>query len=348
MVRNVAPPGPPSVAEHVRTMAATAGRVLVLVAVVAIMLGLPATPHSGAARAEPPAVAPDAAAVAASALTVRPAEDEASAPEGVALWRVGDADTTVWLFGTVHLLDPTLRWRRPAVDAALADADVVYLEADTSPQARARATPMITSLAFLPPGERLEATLSPEARVTLRQVAARLGQPMFILNRYRAWFASITLGVAWIQAEGGDPEAGADRVIEREAAAAGTPIRYLETVEEQVRILASLPDEVDRRVLEASLRQIDSDPDAIAIMFDAWSMGDADRLGAVMETSFADEPLVRQTYLIDRNTAWVEEIVRVIDAEPGVFFVAVGAGHLIGPGSVRALLEARGHAVTRH
>lgn len=297
------------------------------------------------ARADPPEGARKAFP---EAFLGAPPRARSGPPPGVALWRVADDDTTVWLFGTVHLLDPQLRWRRPAVDAALAAADVVYLEADTGPDAQARATPLIASLAFLPPGERLDADLAPATRDALARVAGRLGQPLFVLNRQRPWFASITLGVAWIQAQGGDAQAGADRVIESEARAAGKTIRHFETVEDQIRILASLPAEVDRRVLAATLEQIDTDADAVADMFDAWATGDMAGLAAVLDASFADEPLVRQTYLTDRNAAWVEEIARVLEEEARVVFVAVGAGHLIGPGSVSALLEARGHPISRH
>lgn len=281
------------------------------------------------------------------AATARLDPASADAGEGVALWRVGDEDTTVWLFGTIHLLDPAIVWRRPAVDAALADADVVYLEADTSPAAQQRATPVITELGFYPPSQRLDAALSPEARARLRAAAAAVDLPLFLLNRQRPWFASVTLGVAWIQAEGGDPQAGADRVIERAAQAAGQEIRYLETVEEQVRILASLPEDAALQALEATLEQVEAADDYVAAMFSAWARGDARALDGLVNASLGEGEGVRTVYLTERNAAWTEEIVRVIEEEPGVVFVAVGAGHLIGADSVQEMLAARGYRAAR-
>ena len=47
-----------------------------------------------------------------------------------ALWLLADADTTIYLFGTVHILPPGFRWRSPAIDGAIRDADELVLEVD--------------------------------------------------------------------------------------------------------------------------------------------------------------------------------------------------------------------------
>ena len=49
---------------------------------------------------------------------------------GPALWALSDEDTTVYLFGTVHLLKPDLEWRTPEFDAALEASQAIYKEAD--------------------------------------------------------------------------------------------------------------------------------------------------------------------------------------------------------------------------
>ncbi|MCX7676523.1 MAG: TraB/GumN family protein, partial [Alteraurantiacibacter sp.] len=50
--------------------------------------------------------------------------------------------------------------------------------------------------------------------------------------------------------------------------------------------------------------------------------------------------------LIQRNANWVRWIERRLE-QPGTVFVAVGAGHLAGPGSVQDQLQERGHVVSR-
>ena len=50
--------------------------------------------------------------------------------------------------------------------------------------------------------------------------------------------------------------------------------------------------------------------------------------------------------LTQRNKAWADWIKARLD-KPGTVFMAVGAGHLAGPGSVQDQLSARGLAATR-
>ena len=45
-----------------------------------------------------------------------------------AMWKVADSDTTIYLFGTIHLLPQGPGWRTPAMEAALAGAHELVLE----------------------------------------------------------------------------------------------------------------------------------------------------------------------------------------------------------------------------
>ena len=44
------------------------------------------------------------------------------------MWVIKDADSTVYLFGTVHLLDPSIEWQTPRVRKALDDATQLWVE----------------------------------------------------------------------------------------------------------------------------------------------------------------------------------------------------------------------------
>ncbi|MBY0521095.1 MAG: TraB/GumN family protein, partial [Sphingomonas sp.] len=53
-----------------------------------------------------------------------------------ALFVVRDADTTIWLFGTIHLLPQGVAWRTQATEQAIADADLLVTEIpDADPKA---------------------------------------------------------------------------------------------------------------------------------------------------------------------------------------------------------------------
>src|SRR5215212_7607261 len=64
------------------------------------------------------------AALATGAATA-PAQTAAARP---ALWQVSDRDTTVYLFGTIHLLPKNYSWRTPRFDRALAKSQTLVVE----------------------------------------------------------------------------------------------------------------------------------------------------------------------------------------------------------------------------
>ena len=57
--------------------------------------------------------------------TAPAAEPKAANP---ALWKVADHDTTIYLFGTIHLLPKDTKWRSSAFDTAAAGADTLVVE----------------------------------------------------------------------------------------------------------------------------------------------------------------------------------------------------------------------------
>src|SRR5438270_13647452 len=55
---------------------------------------------------------------------------EARAPQLArpALWEVSDPDTTIYLFGTIHLLPSDLKWRTAKLDEAMANSQELVVE----------------------------------------------------------------------------------------------------------------------------------------------------------------------------------------------------------------------------
>src|SRR3546814_12767679 len=66
----------------------------------------------------------------AACATPQPPAETAEAVEAAkpAMWKLADADTTIYQFGTIHLLPKGLEWRTPAIEKAVADSDAPVLE----------------------------------------------------------------------------------------------------------------------------------------------------------------------------------------------------------------------------
>ncbi|MCW1381838.1 TraB/GumN family protein [Novosphingobium sp. KCTC 2891] len=271
-----------------------------------------------------------------------PAPATAQAPTlRPALWKVADADTTIWLFGTVHVLRPGLDWYGGPVAAALEGADEVVTEAlDPSGLAAQQAA---ISRAMLPKGKRLRVLMKPAQRSAFETLLRREGLPVDALDAYKPWYAALMLSTLPLARRGISPAAGAEATIA--AHAAGKTQTGLETVDRQLAILDALPRTVQVRWLGEIVADFDTINTETDALFDAWGKGNAEEL-ARLATEPDDDPVLLEALLHKRNREWAGWIARRLD-RPGTVFVAVGAGHLAGAGCVQDELAKSGLATTR-
>lgn len=266
------------------------------------------------------------------------------APPGVALWRVTDADSEMFLLGSVHLLDPRLDWRRPAIDAAVAAAERAYFETPVDIAAQAQAALLVMRLGAQPPGRRLSDQLSEDGAARLAAAASDLGFAPATMERLRPWIAMLQIAALSFRKEGLDPNAGVESVLLPELTAAGAEIRYLETIEEQMRFLADLPEEHQLTALEQTLAQLDQAPEQLKRLVGAWATGDLEGLAAENARTAADAPEMHRVIIIERNRNWRDALLRDLDGA-GRTLVVVGAAHLVGKQGLPALLAE--HAAAR-
>lgn len=259
---------------------------------------------------------------------------------GPAMWRVTDADTNLYLFGTVHVLPQATQWRTPAVDAAMAGSKAVYFETDVEPDPGAMMA-LVMQLGMYPPGQKLTDKLSPDQIATLSAACEKLGIPVSQIEPMRPWLAATLISERLITSSGYDPSSGVERTLQPLAAAAGKEIRKLETVEEQLRIFADLPEADQVNYLIEGLKEIDTETTLLKELVDAWAGGDVATIQRIMiDQELAQTPAIYEALLLNRNRKWAEQLTRVMNEETGDIFVAVGAGHLVGKDSVETLLEA--------
>lgn len=275
-----------------------------------------------------------------------PAIDDASAPRP-AMWKIADPDTTIYLFGTIHLLPTGMEWQTPVFARALEEARAVYLEADTN-LAPAEINTLIQRIGMLPPGERLSDRLDDAQREALRAAAVRLDLAPIALEQMRPWYASVVISDTAIRRAGFEQDAGVETLLRPAAASAGKEIRFLETVEAQLAAYTNLPEAVQVKVLAASLVDLEGAADAVTEMVKAWRSGDDATLARlVIDEQLATQPEIYETLMVRRNEAWAPQLDALMRNETGVFLVAVGAGHLLGKDSVITLMERLGHPAAR-
>ena len=287
------------------------------------------------------AEAVEAAPAAAAAARVVPQADGA----GPALWVIRDADSTLYLFGTVHVLRPTTAWGSARVDAAFASADQIWFEI-SNPDDQAAIIPLIQQHG-LSPDRPLSSLLTAEELTALNAAAAGAGLTAAQMDPFRPWLAGLTLSVAPLVKAGYDPQSGVELILKARADAAGKPVHGFETIDKQIGILAGMSEADQLSFLRSTLEAYGDATVELDQMVDAWASGDVSTLERVaIDEMRTETPAVYQALLVRRNTDWAGQIQTLL-AGSGTAFIAVGAAHLAGDDSVQEILAARGVAVTR-
>ena len=262
-----------------------------------------------------------------------------------ALWVVKDADTTLYLFGTVHILDGKKAWFNDAVKTAYDASEEVVLEV-VMPSDPAQIQAAVMKLAASDDPTPLSERLDPETAKKLAEELAKLGVPAAAFDKLDPWFVATALASIRFQQEGLTPQHGVEHVLTKAARADGKTLGELESFEWQMNLFENLPPDLQLAMLESSLEQM-SEFDALnAKMMSAWASGDIDALAALMNEAMKETPELGRILLTERNARWAEWIDTRLDS-PGTTFVAVGAGHLGGDESVQAMLAKRGIETTR-
>ncbi|MDQ1158645.1 uncharacterized protein YbaP (TraB family) [Sphingomonas sp. SORGH_AS 950] len=256
-----------------------------------------------------------------------------------ALWVVKDADTTIYLFGTIHVLKPGLTWFDEAVKTAFDKSDQLVLEM-VEPD-KATMQQIVLKNGFSPTGPTLTEQLPADKRGAYLKAIADLGAPPQAFDRMKPWLAAVTLSIAPLQKQGYDPANGPEKVLTEAARSEGKPVEGLETAEQQIGYFNGLSPKAQIEFLTSTVDELPKAGEEMAKMVDEWAHGDPDALARDMNESLKDSPEVAKTLLTDRNGRWARWIKQRL-AKPGTIFMAVGAGHLAGDDSVQAQLAKQG------
>lgn len=262
-----------------------------------------------------------------------------------ALWVVKDEDTTIYLFGTFHMLDGKRDWFNDEVRTAFDASKELVLEAKL-PDDPAGFQPLIAKFAVDKSGKTLTSKLSAANAKKLAEALASFGAPPTAFDPFEPWFASMSVVALKAQSIGLNPEHGPEKILTAAATKSGKPVGELEGLEFQFQLFDQMPEAEQLKLLAETLETLGATNEMLGSMLAAWSAGDVDKLVELMnDPAMADEGLYELMFT-RRNATWAEWIDQRLDT-PGTVFIAVGAGHLAGEDNVRSLLEKRGIASAR-
>jgi uncharacterized protein YbaP (TraB family) len=279
-----------------------------------------------------------ALALAATALLV-PAAAALAEP---ALWVAHTPTTTVYLFGSVHMLKPTVVWKTAKLESALAASQELWLEVANFDDTAA-VQPLVLQLG-LDREHPLSTKLNDAQKAKLATVLTGLGLPPTAFEPLRPWLAGVSLSILPLQKAGYDPKSGVELALKTQALAKGLPVKGFETLEQQIHFFADMTPAEELAFFDESLDEGAEGLQMIDKLEAAWEAGDVAAVNQQMTKDMT--PALYQLLLVKRNIGFADQIEARMK-QPGTAFVAVGAGHLAGPDSVQAQLAKRGIKVDR-
>lgn len=259
------------------------------------------------------------------------------------LWSIKGKSNTVYLLGSVHFLSPQEKLPA-AMDDAYKDAERLVMEIDMDDLDPAAMQQTTMELGLLPEGKTLESELGKPTYEKIATFAKEIGVDPALLNRFRPWLAAITLVQLQLMKMGLDPNSGVEQRLTARAQADGKEISGLETLPEQLGMLANLSARQQREFLEYSVEDAERAAKEIDSLIAAWRVGDTQSLAKLLQEGFDKYPEIYRPLTVDRNRKWIPEIEGLL-REREDYLVIVGALHLVGKDSVVELLQGKGYRV---
>ena len=266
------------------------------------------------------------------------------APAEPAMWIIKDKDSTIYLLGTIHVLRSDTVWNVPKIKEALGESTEFWMEIADMEQDMVK----LLGKYGLDPKKPLSRRLKPDQMERVRQAAEQYTFPLELLEPMKPWYAAVTLTMLPLAKAGYNASAGVEVALRLQARLEGDKIVGLETTEEQLQMMDSMSERDQIAFLMEQLTDVEAGLAELERLTKAWSEGDLDYLAEefVGEAKRVSPTLYRRMFT-ERNIRWSREIATLLKRS-GVQFIAVGAGHLVGPDSVQAQLAKRGIKAERY
>jgi uncharacterized protein YbaP (TraB family) len=264
-----------------------------------------------------------------------------------ALWKIERGGHTVYLFGSMHILPDYIDWTAPEIDAAMKASRIFVFEVPVDEEAAALQKDYIIKNGLLPMGASLRRVLSRREYLIYSTILTRASLRPVMFEHYRPWLASLILGLAYLHPDNISTLTGADDALLNFARAHDGEIRYLETVDDQMKLLNSTREVAQMLSLKHLIRSLPRTRTQSEELFDTWTAGDADHLRAMIKGYFSGSPAVEDKLIGNRNRLWMAHIKELVKAGDKNALVTVGAAHMGGENGLLMLLCNEGYPVQR-
>jgi len=262
------------------------------------------------------------------------------------LWELEGTNNRIVVLGSVHFLRAEDSPLPEAIGNVYEDADVIVFELDLSRLDPLEAQGVLARLALDARGRDLEDILGHQKFRTATRLAADVDIDLNTLRPYEPWYAALQITQIRLLQLGFDASFGVETQMTLKAVADGKPIVGLESFEDQLGALDSLPETAQQKFLMQTLEDAQTISDGLDTIVAAWKAGDTETLEQELMAGLEDQRDLYQSILVQRNRNWTKQIIG-FTKQSRDYMIIVGALHLVGEDSVIRMLEEAGIASRR-
>jgi uncharacterized protein YbaP (TraB family) len=269
----------------------------------------------------------------------------ACAGERVFMWKVESPKATAYILGTVHMMKKEMYPLDSRIENAFARSDSYALEFNIDDVTNIQMGTMLSDVSY-GGDDTIQKHISKETYDTLQKKFAEYGFPFEYMTKFRPWLLAVMVEMFEYQKLGLDPRYGLDKYFLQKAEGS-KPVIELESFDSQMELFRTMSEKDQELFLVYTLNDIEDSRKNIDILMKAWSDGDSKIMEKMMFDHLKEDRHLSRIYeklFYDRNRNMTDKIVKML-AQKGTYFVAVGAGHLIGERGIIELLSHKGYAV---
>jgi uncharacterized protein YbaP (TraB family) len=257
------------------------------------------------------------------------------------LWKIPGRTNAVYLLGSVHFLKESDYPLPPVIENAFSNSTVAVFETDMGKLQDLDTQTRLMKNAQLPEGQTLSQVLTTNTYAAFRRRLQDMGLGTALFDHLKPALGAMTLEVFAMQKMGLDPSYGLDLHFFQLAKKAGKQLVPLETVDFQIDLVTGFTPEEGELIMKTTLEDIDTTEKLLGELLQAWRTGDSEALQKLLNHAMADAPAIFKRLVTDRNHSWLPKIEEWSRSDQSVI-VIVGAGHLVGPDGLVALLQKAG------
>lgn len=260
------------------------------------------------------------------------------------LWKIDSKTATVYLMGSFHMFKSEMYPLNNCFTDAFKKADTLVVEVNLDKVNEKQMAKLFADNGLYHGDVTIEQRLSKETMGKLEDYLDARNIDIIQVNKMKPWFLGLTIAIQEMVGLGYDPNLGVDMYFL--AKAGDKDIIGLETIEEQLEILAGDPDDIQDLALRSALDDIPDMESLMNRMVEAWTRGDADTLDSIIREPEDRYPLLKEQIkrtIDDRNIEMAHEIAEFLKTDK-TYFIVVGGGHIGGAKGLLSLLKEIGYS----